>query len=187
MSTNPSKQQQIIEVHASLINLVVQTTENAQLRPQLNEVLKTSAENGWQDLVLRIYKIMEGHRNDALLNDLDEEDKFIIQAILEGLQNPSTLPDPNKKTGNPSMAAPGIAHMLNQASTGNTQALTLLAHMAEQMSTAGGDMARLAAIVKKMIDGERDPEILSRGMDDSGEILVNSILQELEKFQDNLN
>ncbi len=182
MTKLPEKQKQILQVHASLINLVVQTLQNQQLRPQLNTVLKSSAENGWQTLVLRIYKIMEGNRSDTLLLDLDEEDEVIIRAILRGAQDPSTLPDPNSNTS-PSMAAPGIAHMLNQASTGNTQALTLLSHMAEQMSQAGGDMALLAAIMKKMIDGERDPKILSKGMGEQGETLVNSILEELGKIQ----
>ena len=55
--------------------------------------------------------------------------------------------------------------------------------MAEQMSATGGDMAKLAAIIKKFIDGERDPEILSKGMGKQGEDLVNSIIEELGKFQ----
>ena len=183
MSKLPDKEQQILLVHASLINLVVQALNNPQLRPQLNEVLKTSAENGWQNLVLRIYKIMEGNRSDKLLVDLDEEDAVIIKAILNGIQDPSTLPDPSTSQANPGMAAPGIAHMLNQASSGNTQALTLLSHMAEQMSQAGGDMALLAAIIKKLLDGERNPEILCKGMGPQGESLVNAILEELAKLQ----
>lgn len=183
MSTLPDRHQQIIQVHASLINLVVQTNQDRQLRPQLNQVLKASAENGWENLVLHIYKILEGDRSDSLLKDLDDEDVIIIEAILKGIQNPSTLPDPKKDNANPTMAAPGIAHMINQASTGNTQALTLLSHMAEQMSQAGGDMTRLAAIIKKMVDGERDPDILSKGMGAQGDSLVNSILEELGKIQ----
>ena len=181
MTNLPDKQQQIVNIHASLINLVVQASQNAQLRPQLNEALKASAENGWQNLVLRIYKIMEGERSDTLLKNLDEEDEVIIKAILMGMQNPSTLPDPKQATASPTMAAPGIAHMVHQASTGNAQALTLLSNMAEQMSQAGGDMARLAAIMKKLIDGERDPEILARGMDEKSVELVSSILGELRK------
>lgn len=183
MTSTPSKQQQILQVHASLINMVVETSHNAQLKPQLSQVLKTSAENGWQNLVLRIYKILEGDRSETLLQNLDEEDAVIIGAILKGIQNPSTLPDPKAEKASPTMAAPGIAHMINQASTGNTQALTLISHMAEQMSHAGGDMTKLAGIIKKLIDGERDPEILSRGMGAQGEGLVNSILEELGKIQ----
>ncbi len=183
MSNLLNRQEQIIQVHASLINMVVQTHLNPQLRPQLNEVLKTSAANGWQNLVLRIYKILEGERSEALLKDLDEEDAIIIDAILKGIQNPSTLPDPSAQNANPSMAAPGIAHMVNEASRGNTQALTLLSNMAEQMSQAGGDMSILAAIMKKLIDGERDPEVLSKGMGVQAESLVNSILEELGKLQ----
>ena len=183
MTQLPDREQQVLDVHASLINLVVQTSQNAQLRPQLNEILKTSADNGWQNLVLKIYKIMEGDCSDSLLQGLDDEDEIIVRAILNGLRDPSTLPDPTKPSANPTMAAPGIAHMLHQASTGNAQALTLLSHIAEQMSQAGGDMARLAAIMKKFIDGERDPEVLSKGMGAQGQSLVASILDELAKLQ----
>jgi len=183
MNSTPTKQQQIIQVHASLINMVVEAMHNVQLRPQLNQVLKTSADNGWQNLVLRIYKILEGDRSENLLKDIDDEDAIIIEAILHGIQNPSTLPDPSQKPANPTMAAPGIAHMINQASIGNSQALTLISHMAEQMSHAGGDMTKLAGIIKKLIDGERDPETLSKGMGAQGGGLVNSILEELAKLQ----
>jgi len=136
MNKLPPQQQQVIQVHASLIRLVVSTLSNPQLRPQLNEALKTSAENGWQDLVLRIYKIMEGDRSENLLAQLDDEDRIIIDAILRGIQNPATLPKASADNGDAGMAAPGIAHMVHQASTGNTQALTLLSQMSEQMSQA---------------------------------------------------
>jgi len=183
MSSLPSQQDQILQVHASLINMVVQSIQNADLRKQLESVLKTSAENGWQSLVQRIYKILDGERSLTLLDQLDEEDKVIIDAILKGIQNPATLPDPKAQEANPTMAAPGIAHMVHQAASGDTQALTMVSHMAEQMSQAGGDMARLAAITKKLIDGERDPEILSKGMGAQGASLVNSILEELTKLR----
>lgn len=182
MSKLPEQYEQVTGVHASLINMVVQTNQNIQMRPQLNQVLKASAENGWENLVLRIYKILDGERSEMLLKDLDDEDAIIIEAILKGIQDPSTLPDPTKSSGNPTMAAPGIAHMVHQASHGDTQALTLLSNMAEQMSSAGGDMARLAAIIKNLLDGERDPDVLSEGMGAQGESLVNTILEELAKL-----
>jgi len=187
MNKLPNQQQQVIHVHASLIKLVVDTVSNPQLRPQLNQTLKASAENGWENLVLRIYKIMEGNRSDTLLLNLDEEDKIIIDAILRGIQNPTTLPDPQANSAQSGMAAPGIAHMIHQASIGNTQALTLLSHMTEQMSQAGGEMTLLAGIMKKFIDGERDSEVLNRNMDEKGVALVDSILSELAKLQNALN
>lgn len=183
MSTLPTQQEQILQVHASLINMVVQAIQNKDLRTQLEPILKTSAENGWQNLVQRIHKILDGERSNSLLENLDDEDKVIIDAILKGIQNPATLPDPKAQEANPTMAAPGIAHMVHEAATGNTQALVMISHMAEQMSHAGGDMAKLAAITKKLIDGERDPEILSKGMGQQGTSLVNSILEELGKLQ----
>lgn len=182
MNSLPTQQQQIVQVHASLIHMVVQAIQDPNLRTKLDPVLKTSAENGWQNLVQRIYKILDGERSETLLEHLDEEDKVIIDAILKGIQNPATLPDPKAQEANPTMAAPGIAHMVHQAATGNTQALVMISHMAEQMSQAGGDMARLAAITKKLVDGERDPEILAKGMGAQGAGLVNSILEELAKL-----
>ena len=53
--------------------------------------------------------------------------------------------------------------------------------MAEQMSGAGGDMARLAAIMRRLVNGERDADLLTRGMEAQGKGLVMSILKELEK------
>ena len=51
------------------------------------------------------------------------------------------------------------------------------------MSQARGDMTLLASIIKKMIDGERDPDILSQGMGAQGQGLVTSILDELAQTQ----
>jgi hypothetical protein len=178
-----SAQQQIVQMHASLIVLVVQVAQNPVNKQQLDDVLKVSADNGWTDLVRVINKIIAGDRSANLQQNLDEEDATIIGAILAGIQNPSTLPDPDAKSGDPTMAAPGIAHMIIQANTGNTQALTMLSMMAEQMSTAGGDMKNLGGIIKKLLDGERDPDILCKGMGASGVSLVQSILNELAKEQ----
>ena len=87
------------------------------------------------------------------------------EAILRGLQDPATLPDPEHKA-DPTLAAPGLAHMIHAAGRGNVQALTLVSQMAEQMSRAGGDMARIAGAIRPMINGERDPDARLRGEKD---------------------
>jgi Trp operon repressor len=179
----PSVQQQIMQMHASLIVLVVQVAQNPTHRQQLDDILKVSADNGWTDLVRVIYKIIAGNHSASLQQNLDSEDAVIIGAILRGIQDPATLPDPEAESGDSTMAAPSIAHMIIQASTGNTQALTMLSIMAEQMSAAGGDMRHLGSIMKKLLDGERDPGILCEGMGASGISLVHSILSELATLQ----
>jgi hypothetical protein len=55
--------------------------------------------------------------------------------------------------------------------------------MAEQMTRVGGDMARLGAIMKRLVDGERDAEPLCRGMGAQGESLVVTILEELGRLE----
>jgi len=175
------RKQQIIQSHAGVIVQVVQSIANPQLMPQTEEILKVSEKNGWNDLVAIIRRIIKGERDESLLAGLDEEDQTIAAAILMGIQNPATLPDPNK-AAEASMAAPGIAHMVYQASTGNAEALQIISQMAEQMSQAGGDMRNLGGIIRKMINGERDPKVLSKGMGTQGRQLVDSILEELHKL-----
>jgi hypothetical protein len=80
------------------------------------------------------------------------------------------------------MAAPGIAAMINGARSGNLETLQLLGTMAQQMLRAGGDMARLSAIFRPMVEGERDADKLTQGMTPEGEKLVLRILEELGKL-----
>jgi len=175
------RQQQIIQAHAGVIVQVVQSIANPQLLPQTEEILQVSEQNGWGDLVTVIRRIIKGERDEGLLQGLDEEDSTIAAAILLGLQNPDTLPDPDKPA-NASMAAPGLAHMVHQASTGNPQALEIISQMAEQMTQAGGDMKNMGGIIRKKLNAERDPSVLSRGMGVQGRQLVDSILEELHNL-----
>lgn len=178
----PQHAQQIRQAQAGLINLVVQATQNPETRRELEPVLNQAHEAGWGELILRIRRVLEGERDTSLLLGLDDEDTVILTAILAGLQDPSTLPDP-EQSGDPAQAAPGLAQMIHGAAHGDAQSLHWLSQMAEQMSRAGGDMARLGGITKRLVDGERDPDVLCRGMDAQGESLVLSILSELGKLE----
>jgi hypothetical protein len=149
--------------------------------PDLEDILKQARENGWQELVATIRKILAGSRDTALLNGLDDEDAVIVRSILRGLQNPDTLPDLTKGVDG-AMAAPGIAAMINGARRGNLETLQLLGGMAQQMLKAGGDMARLAGIMRPLVQGERDADKLTAGMGAEGEKLVIAILNELGKL-----
>ncbi|WP_018936828.1 hypothetical protein [Thioalkalivibrio sp. ALJ24] len=174
--------QQIRQAHATLIHLVVQACQNPQSRQELEPVLEQAIQGGWTELVARIRQVLDGQRDPSLLNGLDEEDTAILSSILAGLQDPSTLPDPDQ-TADAAQAAPGLAQMIHGASRGDPQSLHWLSQMAEQMTRAGGDMARLGGITKRLVDGERDPEALCRGMGPQGESLVQSILSELGKLE----
>ncbi len=180
MSALPEKSQQILQIHAALIHRVVMASHQRELIPALAPLIKVSEENGWVMLMKAIRQILNGKRDTSLLNGLDDEDRIIVGAILEGIKNPATLPDPEVKADS-GAAAPGLAAMIKASASGDTQALQLLASMAEQMSGAGGDMARLAAIMRRLVNGERDADLLTQGMEAQGKALVMSILKELEK------
>lgn len=181
MNTLPTQHEQIIQTHAALIVNVVRAAQNPTLRAPLDEVLRVSAENGWGALVAAIRRIIEGVRELSLLAGLDEEDSVIVEAILRGLQDPATLPDPNAKP-DPVLAAPGLAAMIHASRRGDVQALQLLSGMAEQMTKVGGDMGRMGGIMRRLVDGERNPEILAKGMSAQGESLLLAVLEELGKL-----
>ena len=72
--------------------------------------------------------------------------------------------------------------MISVAARGDVQALSALASMAEQMVRVGGDMGRLGGIMRRLVDGERDADLLSRGMGPLGRSLVLDILDELARL-----
>ena len=167
----PDKQQQIIQTHAGLILGVVQCIQNSDLRPQMEKVLVVSEKNGWDKLVAALRKILNGSRDESVLNGLDDEDAVIASAILRGLQDPNTLPKPEEKP-DATLAAPMLAALINDARRGDHNAVIMLGGMAEQMSMVGGDMANIGAIMKDMIDGERDVDKLCDKVGPQGESLI---------------
>lgn len=175
------QKQQIVQFHAALIHNVVMACMHREMLPQLEPILETSTQNGWDTLVAVIRQIINGKREMSLLMGLDEEDGAIIEAILLGLQDPSSLPDPSAKP-DPALAAPGLASMIDAACKGNAAALHMLANMAEQMVRAGGDMAKLGGAMRQFVNGERDADKLAKGMSVQGQELVYSILTELGKL-----
>lgn len=177
------KEQQVINTHAALIHAVVEACHQPDLATQLEAPLQGMANSGWGNLVVALRQVIAGRRDESLLNALDQEDAVILRAILNGLQNPSSLPDLQAATGNPQMAAPGLAAMVTQAGRGDSAALMALANMGEQMSRVGGEMARVASTLRPLINGERDPEILTRHLGTRSRSLVLSILEEIGKLE----
>lgn len=177
-----NRKEQILSVHAAFINEVVDCLHNPQRADDLAQLLQTADANGWNELTRVLRQIQRGRRDMELLNGLDEEDQTITEAILRGLQDPGSLPDPQTRP-DPGMAAPGLASMIHAAASGDANALQLIANMAEQMSRAGGAMARLASVIRPMINGEREPERLCKKLDSRTEEMVLGILRELRKLE----
>ncbi|MBA1446071.1 MAG: hypothetical protein M3H12_14005 [Chromatiales bacterium] len=176
------RREQILSVHALFINEVVKSGTDPDRKVEFEQLLKVAENNEWTDLVAAIRRIMGGRRDIEILNGLDEEDQVIVEAILRGLQDPATLPDPNAKP-DPAQAAPGLASMIHAAATGNVQALQLIAEMADQMSKAGGPIAQLASVIRPLINGERNPDKLCRKLDGPTEEMVLGILEELKSLE----
>ncbi len=178
----PDRHEQIRLVHAEFIRQVAETSQRPEQRQAFETLMASAEQNGWSSLTRALRRIADGDRGPGVFAELDEEDQVIAEAILRGIQDPGTLPDPARRE-DPTLAAPGLAHMIHAAASGNPQALMLVSNMAEQMSRAGGPLARLAGVIRPLINGERDPQRLCRGMDGQSEKLVLDILDELARLQ----
>lgn len=180
MTMLPDWEEQILSTHAAFVHEIVRACHHPEHARRLEPAFKAAVDNGWGTLIGVVRDILKGRRDEALLSGLDREDGVIARAILRGLQDPGTLPDATP-SANPAMAAPGLAAMIRGAANGDVEALQILGSMAENMHRAGGDMARLAAALRPMINGERDSDKLCKGMGAAGQHLVQEILETLNK------
>ena len=176
----PEREAQILQMHAPLIVMTAQVCLGALPRQQLDSVL-LQLESMDTKLVAVIRRLLAGERDASVLNGLDEDDRVIVSAMLLGIQDPNTLPDP-KQQADPVTAAPGLAAIIHAAAHGDVQALQVISQMAEQMTTAGGEMARTGGVMRKLVDGERDIDMLSEGMGTQGQSLMKSLVEELGKL-----
>jgi len=181
MPINESFAGQIVTVHARFINLIVDACRNPASAADVEPLLQEAEQTGWTQLVACVRRILDGRRDTGVLAGLDEEDRVIAEAILAGIADPSALPDADAQP-DARHAAPGLAHMIHLARRGDAQALQMIAAMGEQMSRAGGDMARLAGTFRALIDGERDAEKLAGGMGPLGRGLLFSLVEELGRL-----
>lgn len=172
--------EQVLTLHAPFIHAVVNALRDRSLLPQLMQTLDAAEQQGWPRLVAALRQIVNGQRGEVVKLGLDAEDRVIVDAVLRGLDNPASLPPLDAKP-EASAAAPGLASLILAAQRGDAQALAALANMAEQMLRAGGDMARLGGIMRRLVNGENDADALCKGMGPLGRQLVLDILDAVGK------
>jgi len=178
MAQLPDAVEQVLRMHAAFIHAVVAALSDRGRLPELMRTLAAAEQQGWPRLVAALRLIVDGKRDASVKLGLDEEDRIIVDAVLRGIDNPASLPSLDRQA-DAAAAAPGLAAMINAAARGDAQALAALANMAEQMVRAGGDMARLGGIMRRLVNGERDADQLLKGMGPLGRQLLLDILNEL--------
>lgn len=173
----PGRKEQILRMHADLIRGVVFACHNPALQPELEAVLRASEANGWTALAGAIRQILKGRRDVSLLLPLDADDQVIIEAILLGLRDPATLPP--EIPPDPALAVPGLSALVDAALKGDIESLSAIASMAQQMTHAGGELARMGAALSRLLQGERDPDRLTEGMERPARNLLLALIEDL--------
>ncbi len=176
----PDAVEQVRRMHAPFIHAVVGALRDRAALPELMQTLAAAEQQGWATLAGALRQIIDGKRDASVKLGLDEEDRVIVDTVLRGLENPASLPALEQQPDGRA-AAPGLASMIAAAGHGDAKALAVLADMAEQMVRAGGDMARLGGVMRRLVNGERDGDLLMKGMGPLGRRLLLDILGELGK------
>jgi hypothetical protein len=113
----PDRTQQVIQTYAAFIHGVATACAQPQLTPQLQPMLAQAEQQGWGKLVAALRLVIAGRRDSGIYAELDDDERIIVEAILRGIQDPATLPDP-AQTADPNAAAPGLASMIQASANG---------------------------------------------------------------------
>jgi len=182
MSDSDNFEEEVLQAHASLIHRVVLHCNDPGSAPDLDAILRQAEDSDWKRLVATIRTIISGNRDESILQELDEEEATIIDSILRGLEDPSTLPalQPDFQS---SLAAPGIANLIHASRDGNAHSLNIIANLIRQMLNVGGDFEVMAGHIRPMIEGERDLASLTENMTEKGQKMMAEILAELARLE----
>ncbi len=183
MSDADNFTEEVLQAHASLIHRVVIHCNEPASVPDLAAILQQAEDNDWKQLVTTIRSIMNGNRDNAILQELDKEQTIIISSILHGLEDPSTLPALQADFQSSNLTTTGIANLVYASREGSAHSLSILANLAKQMLEIGGDFEIMASHIRPMIEGERDLAKLTENMTGKGQKMMVEILAALATLE----
>jgi hypothetical protein len=174
--------EQIIQEHSELIHRVVMQCNSPGTVPDMELVLQQAEDNDWIKLVAAIRVLIMGNRDRAMLDELDGEDRIIVDAMLRGIEDPKTLPLLQADFES-HMTAPGIAGLMRAAMGGHAQAQQILITMTNSLIQDGGELGAMAGRLRPMIEGERDVDKLCANLSEQGKKMIADILHELQIYE----
>lgn len=182
LKSTEDRQQQVLQEHASLIHQVVAACESPRLFPGLNAQLHQAEQNGWTALIAAIRRILDGERDVDAFEGLDDEDTIIVVAIVRGIQDRTTLPNPSSLI-DASSAGPLIATLIARSRRNEKGASESLAAIEIQLNQAGGDLPLIGSALRRIIAGDyRFDQLFPKMSSDSVEI-IRRILAELKNIE----
>ncbi|MEU0557438.1 hypothetical protein [Dactylosporangium sp. NPDC006015] len=151
----------------------------------LAELLTEAAgSQDWADLAAVLRRILNGDRDpDTLLAGLDPIDTAIVTRALDVVTGRITLqPLQPAETPNPDPATrepwPAIIAAVVAAANGNTTAATNINPVLDNLASRD-EWAALAAALRHIIAGQRDPNTLQTGLDPTDTAITTAVLTQL--------
>ena len=166
--------------HSSLIHLVVLAVDMPEIHSALEQQLAMAEANGWTALASAVRRIVAGERDIATLEGLDDEDRVIVESILEGIRDRGSLP--GLASGiDMDIAAPGIAKMISRIRAGDGgEVRDMFDQLLQQLAQADPELQGLTQVLSRVLEGERDADKLTAGLGSLPACLLRRVLSELE-------
>jgi hypothetical protein len=160
-----------------LVTLVAAVNGDSSSAAAIDETLtRFAGTSDWANLAAALRRVLAGERDlDQLATGLDPIDTAILTRALDALAGRVSLSATQPADEEDSLSA-FIATTV-AAARGDQTAVDILARTLDQMA-AVTDLASLASVLRRIVDGERDPSVLS-GLDDAGTAIATTILDQL--------
>ena len=164
-----------------LVALVAAAGGDPAAATAIDELLTSLADTAdWATLADVLRRILAGERDpDQLLPGLDPIDTAIVTRALDALAGRITLtPPPAPEPDDQEQALTELAAAVATAAHGNQDAATEAAQYLDEMADTP-DWAALAAVLRRIIAGERDPTQLLPGLDPTDTAITQTVLAHL--------
>ncbi len=144
---------------------------------------RLEAEPAWANVASAIWRVLAGERDESLVEGLDFVDRYLVERLLKGVDDPETLEEKAEPpAGRQAMGVPFSQGMaaVHAAASGNEQANAAAEAFVKALAADKNPrpMKDLATVLQRILAGERDPALVE-GLPDEVAKSVSALLQEL--------
>ena len=145
-----------------LIRAIVIACQNRDRRNELEPLFEAAHHNSWVALVGAVRMVLSGVRDNTVLTGFDTRMRFSCKPFCAACRAPLHCLK-RRQARTRLWRRQDLPPSFMRRRVGNLPAMQLLGEMGTQMLNAGGDMARLSAIQRRLMGNERDPDLLMQG------------------------
>ncbi len=176
------------EVAEEIRKIVVQGALDPAVRKLMTPILNDLRKKGLDKLSNRIERIWDGERDpEALAQDLDDMDRWVITHALADLEHPEDFEEPEEEEEDDDEAPDQTRQLVNifAGAADDPEMQKEMESIFAEIIEQGGEGLVLA--VRRIWTGERDEAALIEGLNERDEEIVQMVLAELKSYDEEMS